>query len=564
MVSSRKPAAATACLAVAVLATGALCAREPGTVRPDERASRSHPLERSREYGHAIETSCRSPDEAGSAGIRLAVRRRDQTGRRTSDVVTLVPSRTAVVVVDMWDRHWCRTYTQRVGAMVPRMNVALTAARSLGMTVVFAPSDVLDHYVDAPQRAAMKAVPSAEPPSRVDFNPPGTPGPTDHCECGPDQPCKRKYKAWSRQQPGLRIAEGDLIGDCNNGRELLDLCAARGVDTLIYMGVASNMCVLHRSMGILNMRRHGLRVLVTADLVNAISANGIGPGGQPDRNFTPAKGTAQVQAHVEQHVAPTFESRELIGAAGLATGGDDRRHHVVFVIAEGEYRSRETLPAFAERHLQAYRCTFCMAKADDGAGRDSVEGLEALYDADLLVLSMRRRRLPVIQMDLLERYIRAGKPIVALRVGVVPFQVAGEGPPGHVVWDRFDREVLGCNYQGYNPKSRTTGCDVWAVPAAAGHPILQGVETGFHSQSWIYRQRPPADTTTTLLTGRWSTEDPEEPVAWTNTYQGARVFYTTLGHPADFELDSFNRLLANGIRWTLESPEANHDESTDN
>jgi hypothetical protein len=351
------------------------------------------------------------------------------------------------------------------------------------------------------------------------------------------------------------VTKKDLIGDCNNGHELLHLCAARHIDTLIYMGVASNMCVLHRSMGALNMRRHGLRVLVVADLVNAISANGIGPDGRPDPNFTPAKGTNRVQRYIEQHVAPTLESRQLIAAAGLSPDADDQRPHVVFVIAEQEYRTQETLPAFAKKHLGDLRCTFCLPNVDEGEGRDDAQVLGSLYDADLLVLSMRRQHLLVTQMDHLERYIRAGKPIVALRVSVVPFQVRGNVPPGHVVWDRFDREVLGCNYQGYNSKSRETGCDVWLAPGAAEHPILKGVAAKFHSPSWIYRQRPLSNTTTTLLMGRWSTEDPDEPVAWTNTYEGARVFYTTLGHPGDFQIEAFNRLLSNAVRWALDGPE---------
>jgi nicotinamidase-related amidase len=494
---------------------------------------------------------------AESGVIQLEIQHRRGAGRRVRETMTITPSRTAVVVIDMWDRHWCETYTQRVANMVPRMKQTLAAARKLGVIVVHAPSDVLNVYGDAPQRRAMQDFPLAEPPKFTHFDPPKPPGPTDRCECSPDQPCKRKHKAWSRQHPDLEIATVDLIGDCNNGRELFNVCAARNIDTLIYMGVASNMCVLNRSMGILNMTRHGLRTLVMADQVNAISANGIGPDGRPDPNFTPAKGTAQVQRYIEQHVAPTLESRQLIAAAVPASENVKRRPHVVFVIAEREYDTQETLPAFARKYLGNYRCTFCLARADDGEGRDDIKSLHALYDADLMVLSMRRRQLPVTQMDHLERYIRAGKPIVALRVSVVPFQVRGKVAPGHVVWDRFDREVLGCNYQGYNSKSRETGCDVWSVPAAAAHPILDGVAAKFHSQSWIYRQRPLTDTTTTLLMGRWSTEDPDEPVAWTNAYEDARIFYTTLGHPNDFQIEAFNRMLSNAICWTLDVPETN-------
>ncbi|MBC8235485.1 ThuA domain-containing protein [bacterium] len=42
---------------------------------------------------------------------------------------------------------------------------------------------------------------------------------------------------------------------------------------------------------------------------------------------------------------------------------------------------------------------------------------------------------------------------------------------------------------------------------------------------------------------------PEEPVAFTSTYQGGRVFYTSLGHPDDFNNDSFCKLLVNAVFW---------------
>ncbi len=487
------------------------------------------------------------------SAVELTAQRRDESGRAVSQKLTIDPPRTAVVVVDMWDRHWCKTYTARVGNMVPRMNRTLAAARKLGIQVVFAPSDVVAFYKDYPQRKAMQAIPQQPVPGGIEFNPPGPPGGRDCCECGPDRPCKHGA-VWSRQQKDLRIAEGDLIADCNNGRELLNLCGGRGIDTLVYMGVASNMCVLNRSCGIINMKRHGLRAVVVGDLVEAITANRCDPATkQKDLNFTPAKGSARVQRYLEQHVAPTIESRQVITAAGMDPHADDRRPHVVFVIAEQEYDSQKTLPAFAAKYLAGdFRSSFVLAKGHQGEDRHDVPGLEALYDADLLVLSMRRRALPVVQMDHLERYIRSGKPMVGIRVSIVPFQVSS-APPGHVIWSAFDREVLGCHYRGYAAESRQSGCDVWVLPEAADHPILKGVQPAkFHSRCWLYKLRPLAETVTPLMAGRWSAEGPTEPVAWTNTYHGGRVFYTSLGHPDDFKLEPFNRLLLNGIRWALD------------
>ena len=51
-----------------------------------------------------------------------------------------------------------------------------------------------------------------------------------------------------------------------------------------------------------------------------------------------------------------------------------------------------------------------------------------------------------------------------------------------------------------------------------------------------------------------ATDDGEqvtEPVAWTNTYNGGRVFYTSLGHPDDFNVQPFREMLVNAVRWTL-------------
>ena len=163
--------------------------------------------------------------------------------------------------------------------------------------------------------------------------------------------------------------------------------------------------------------------------------------------------------------------------------------------------------------------------------------------------SARRRSLPVVQMDHLERYLRSGKPLVALRTSVVAFQTRNDPQPGYVVWDRFDQEVIGSNYRGYNSRARETGSDVWVAPEATGHPILQGVAPAFHSPMWIYYQTPLSDSTTVLLWGRWSAEETDEPVAWTHVWDGTRVFYTSLGHPGDFENESFNRLLQNAVRW---------------
>jgi type 1 glutamine amidotransferase/nicotinamidase-related amidase len=497
--------------------------------------------------------------------FELTLQRRDpENGKLIKKKKQINPARTAIVVIDMWDRHWCRTYTARVANLVPRMNRTLDAVRKLGIQIVFAPSDVVDFYKDYPQRRAMLAIEEKPLPPKTTFKPPAQPTGRDCCECGPTQPCKTQpcktnsFGRWSRQHPDLRIEKDDLIGNCNDQRELLNFCQARNIDTLIYAGVASNMCVLNRQFGMNNIQQYVPDLIFISDLVQAITANGLDPKTKTeDWNFTPAKGSAIIQRYIEKHIAPSLESRPLISAAGMDEFASDKRPHVVFVMAEQEYKSEETLPAFAKAYLKKdFRCTFLFAKANKGPGRNDVPGLDALYDADLLVLSMRRRALSVIQMDHIERYIRSGKPIIGIRVSIVPFQVKPEDrPDGHVLWRDFDREVLGCKYAGYDRGSRQNGCDVWIAEKAKGHPILNGIDTnGFHSTSWIYNLNPLAQSTTLLMEGRWSENERVQPVAFTNNFNNGRVFFTSLGHPDDFHNESFCKLLANGMYWALEMP----------
>ena len=169
---------------------------------------------------------------APAATVELSAQTRDKDDKVIKETISIVPAKTAVVVIDMWDRHWCRTFTARVGNMAPRMNCTLDACRKLGIQVVFAPSDVVGFYKDSPQRKAMQMISPHSEPKAVPFNPPGAPPPIDNCECGPRRPC-RNMSVWTRQHPGLVIAEKDLIGDCNNGRELFNLCRERGIDTLL-------------------------------------------------------------------------------------------------------------------------------------------------------------------------------------------------------------------------------------------------------------------------------------------------------------------------------------------
>ena len=65
---------------------------------------------------------------AARPALELALQRRDpKTGKVVVTKATLDPSKIGVVVVDLWNFHWCKTAAERVGALVPRMNRTLEA-----------------------------------------------------------------------------------------------------------------------------------------------------------------------------------------------------------------------------------------------------------------------------------------------------------------------------------------------------------------------------------------------------------------------------------------------------
>src|ERR1035437_8431813 len=60
--------------------------------------------------------------------------------------------KTAVLICDMWDKHWCRGATERVNGLVAKMAPFLESARKRGIQIIHAPSETMAFYQDAPQR----------------------------------------------------------------------------------------------------------------------------------------------------------------------------------------------------------------------------------------------------------------------------------------------------------------------------------------------------------------------------------------------------------------------------
>ena len=101
--------------------------------------------------------------------------------------------------------------------------------------------------------------------------------------------------------------------------------------------------------------------------------------------------------------------------------------------------------------------------------------------------------------------------------------------------------MIGGNYQGHHGKGKV--CLVNNLSSSSNHPILKKVNLPIRTPASLYRNSPLPKASTPVLIGTIPNHSPE-PVAWTHiTPAGSRIFYTSLGHPQDFENPNFNQLL---------------------
>jgi putative membrane-bound dehydrogenase-like protein len=223
---------------------------------------------------------------------------------------------------------------------------------------------------------------------------------------------------------------------------------------------------------------------------------------------------------------------ESVRSGGLRPPLGKKLLTVCLVSGSLEYKSDASLSAFQdylEKHYPV-RCTRAFRKSDD-----DLPGLENLESCDVMLLFTRRLTITGKQLERIKKYCRSGKPIVAVRTASHAFQN----------WLALDHEILGGNY--HNHYGAGPLCKIRIVARAKDHPILKGFRP-YESVASLYKNSGLAKDVVVMLTG--TIPGHTEPIAWTRLHKGGRVFYTSLGHPRDFENASFRRMLVNALFWT--------------
>jgi hypothetical protein len=271
-----------------------------------------------------------------------------------------------------------------------------------------------------------------------------------------------------------------------------------------------------------------------------------------------------------------------------AKAGPGQGKHVVFLSGDEEYRSEEGLPMLAkilsQRH--GFKATVLFSVDPDGTinpkNGKSLSDSTALDSADAIVMLLRFRAWPDEDMARFEKYLLAGKPIVALRTSTHAFN----GFPKGSSWESwnynnqggFGKRVLGETWLTHWGRHKVEATRGQIEASQKSNPLLRGIASIF-GETDVYEAYPPPDATILVrglvLTGltpdtppadyrkprstdkvEQGVNEPPMPVVWTRVNKNAngttnKILTTTMGAATDLENEGLRRLIVNGVYWGL-------------
>jgi hypothetical protein len=138
---------------------------------------------------------------------------------------------------------------------------------------------------------------------------------------------------------------------------------------------------------------------------------------------------------------PSKEPPEKQWVVYNGKAGPGKGKHVVLISGDEEYRSEETLTQLGKLLAihHGFRCTVLFPiDSDTGVinpyNLENIPGLEALKDADLMIVFIRFRNLPDQQMQYIDDYLKTGKPVLGMRTSTHAFKL----PLGRKDWLHYD------------------------------------------------------------------------------------------------------------------------------
>ncbi len=232
--------------------------------------------------------------------------------------VEIDPTQTAVILCDMWNKHWCAAATRRCGEMAPRINALLCKMRELGSAIIHAPSDTLDFYKDYAARKRLLATPERNDLVPGDSLPLPDLGlvASDDNACYCDPVCPKVYSSWTRQSELIDIDDDkDLIGDDS---KVIAYLKNNNIKHVILVGVHTNMCIIHRQFAARALAANGFNPMLVRDLTDCMYNPAMPPHID---HFAAIDHTVEF---IEKHMGCSITSDQILGGAPFKFEEDKR------------------------------------------------------------------------------------------------------------------------------------------------------------------------------------------------------------------------------------------------
>ena len=176
-------------------------------------------------------------------------------------------SQTALVLVDVWARHYLADTEARANEVIEERVVPLVAAcRTSGMRLIHAPAPGLAEYHPAWVELLSKEERTA---SRQDDWPPADFRGKKGLFAAYDKPAEVrelelvKLRAKRTLHPLVQVEDGEVV--IYNGEELHRYSKQEGILFLFFLGFNTNACILLRDYGTVEMSKRGYEVVVLRD-----------------------------------------------------------------------------------------------------------------------------------------------------------------------------------------------------------------------------------------------------------------------------------------------------------
>jgi nicotinamidase-related amidase len=230
-----------------------------------------------------------------------------ETNTRSANVDWKIPvSQTALVLVDVWQRHYIKDTEARAEMIInSRLLPLLASLRKTGVRIIHAPSPEVavtsSNWVRIQTREQVFPAPDEWPPAEF-LSSTGQYKPF----AMPDEPMEevRLKMAPLTFHPKVLPLTGEPV--IANGEELHQYCKKNKILFLLYAGFNTNACIINRNYGTIRMRDRGYRIILIRDCTTGMESKETQP------TMAQTNGTIR---NLEMFACFTVASNDLI--AGL-------------------------------------------------------------------------------------------------------------------------------------------------------------------------------------------------------------------------------------------------------